>query len=196
MDYMTHWRTAVAVVAATGLALSAYAADIPRPAPELAIRMINGPELLLNKYRGKVVALEFILTTCPHCQRTARTMSKLNQELGPRGFQPLGVAINDMAQMLIPEFVRNQQVNYPVGYGSRELASGFLQHPVMLQMMMPQIVFIDRKGTIRAQYAGTDKFFLDEEKNMRETVLGLLNEPAAAPAKTTTKKAAASKKTS
>ena len=167
-----------------------------QPAPELAVKTTNGQDLMLNKYRGKVVALAFVLTTCPHCQRTARTMSKLNQELGPRGFQPLAVAINDMAQMLIPDFIRDHQVNFPVGYGSRELASGFLQHPVMLQMMMPQLVLIDRKGTIRAQYPGTDKFFMDEEKNMRETVLGLLNEPAAAPAKTTTKKATASKKSS
>jgi len=196
MKYMHHWKTAVAVVVAAGLAVSADAADIPRPAPELAVKTTNGQDLMLNKYRGKVVALAFVLTTCPHCQRTARTMSKLNQELGPRGFQPLAVAINDMAQMLIPDFIRDHQVNFPVGYGSRELASGFLQHPVMLQMMMPQLVLIDRKGTIRAQYPGTDKFFMDEEKNMRETVLGLLNEPAAAPAKTTTKKATASKKSS
>lgn len=192
---MSHSRTALAVLVAAAVGLCAFGADIPRPAPELTFKTISGQDVSLSKYRGKVIALEFVLTTCPHCQRTARTLSKLYQELGPRGFQPVGLAINDMAHMLIPDFVRDQQVNYPVGYGTRELASSFLQHPIMLQMMMPQLVFIDRTGTIRAQYAGTDQFFLNEEKNMRETLLPLLNESPALP-KTSTKKAAPAKKTS
>jgi hypothetical protein len=43
---------------------------------------------------------------------------------------------------------------------------------------MPQLVFIDRTGVIRAYYPGTDKFFLDEEKNMRAQLESLLKAPA------------------
>jgi len=45
---------------------------------------------------------------------------------------------------------------------------------------MPQLVFIDRKGEIRAQYAGDDKFFAeDQEKRMREQIEALLKEAPA-----------------
>jgi hypothetical protein len=47
---------------------------------------------------------------------------------------------------------------------------------------MPQLVFIDRKGTIRAQYGGDDKFISEEQaqdRRLREQIETLLNEPAA-----------------
>ena len=59
-------------------------ADVPRPAPEFAVRMMDGKDMLLSQQRGKVVCLLFILTTCPHCQKLVGTMSKLQPELAPQ----------------------------------------------------------------------------------------------------------------
>jgi thiol-disulfide isomerase/thioredoxin len=92
----------------------AYAAD-PRPAPELVIKAANGQEQLLSKYRGKVVAVEFLLTTCPHCQKASQNMQKLYKELGPQGFQPIGIAINDMANMLINDYAKQFSLTYRLG---------------------------------------------------------------------------------
>jgi hypothetical protein len=44
------------------------------------------------------------------------------------------------------------------------------------------MVFIDTQGTIRGQYIGDDKFFEDQEKNIRKTLETMLKAP------TTTKK--------
>jgi peroxiredoxin len=165
------------------VALPLLAADIPRQSPDLTIPLADGQQVKLSQYRGKVIALEFLLTTCPHCQHTSQVTEKLYKEFGPRGFQPLGVAINDMAKMLVPEYIRNLGLSYPVGYGGRDMAVTFLQHPVMLRMMMPQLVLIDRKGVIRAQYSGEDKFFVDAEKNMRSMIESLLSEPTASKSK-------------
>lgn len=44
-------------------AASAWAAEIPRKASELDIRLPGGKQLLLSQYKGKVVALAFISTT-------------------------------------------------------------------------------------------------------------------------------------
>ena len=52
------------------------------------------------------------------------------------------------------------------------------------RVYVPYMVFIDRKGVIRAQYTGTDKI-MDETLNgsaLREEALKLLNE-SSAPAK-------------
>ena len=69
-------------------------AEVPRQSPEYALTLPGGQQELLSKYKGKVVVLEFLFTTCPHCQKSATIFSKLQQEYGPKGFQALGVAIN------------------------------------------------------------------------------------------------------
>src|SRR3712207_6086797 len=102
-------------------------AVIPRPAPELNISTPNGP-VQLSKYKGKVVALEIISTTCPACQKSAGLMSKMNTGFGSKGFQPLAMAINPDAN--VPEFTRNFGVNFPVGTGKRDDAYSFLQMSV------------------------------------------------------------------
>ena len=160
------------------------AAQVPRPAPEYAFTLQSGQQEQLSKHKGKVVVLEFLLTTCPHCQTSSRILADLNRQLGPKGFQPLGVAINPEAD--VDAFTKQFGVNFPVGKASRESAMGFLQHSIMAPTFyVPQMVFIDRKGVIRAQYGGSDMFLTaNEEANIRKLVESLLAEPGdAAPAK-------------
>ncbi len=49
----------------TTLALlgAAFAADVPRKAPEYAIKLPDGKQAQVSSYRGKVLCLAFILTT-------------------------------------------------------------------------------------------------------------------------------------
>jgi hypothetical protein len=60
----------------------------------------------------------------------------------------------------------------------------YLQHPVMFRLLMPQVVVIDRKGIIRTQLAGDDKFFdkAEQEKNFRDVLEPLLKEGTVTPA--------------
>ena len=44
--------------------------------------MKGGQPLHLSQYKGKVVVMAFILTTCSHCQRTTGYLNKLQKELG------------------------------------------------------------------------------------------------------------------
>lgn len=162
--------------------LGLQAAEVPRPSPEYQFQLPNGTKVQLNQYKGKLIVLEFLLTTCDHCQRTSKLLSKLFTEYGPKGVQPLGVAINDRPD--VPGFVKEFGVNYPVGTAPRETVHAYLQHSIMAApMMMPQLVFIDQTGTIRAQYSGNDVFFQNEEKNMRAMIEKLLKEAAPATTK-------------
>jgi len=165
-------------VAVTLAALSLAGAEVPRPAPEFAVKLANGQQLLLSQYRGKVVALEFLLTTCPACQEASRVLNQMYKQYGPRGFQPIGVAFNDMAMMLVPDYIKNLGLTFPVGVGTRESVLDFLQHSPIMRMLVPQLVFVDRRGVIRAQYSADDPFFQDKEKNMRAQIEALLAEPA------------------
>jgi thiol-disulfide isomerase/thioredoxin len=137
------------------------------------------PREPLSKYRGKVVALAFLLTYCSHCQNTTQVLSKLQKEYGPRGFQVLGSATEDMAQLAVPDFIKRFQPGFPVGFNQRDPVTEFLQHPPMYRLLMPQLVFVDRQGVVRAQYSGDDPFFADQEKNIRGMIENLLKAPAA-----------------
>ncbi len=168
-----------------GLALAltpAFSAEIPRKAPELVIPLPDGSQKLLSQYRGKVVVLEFIYTTCPHCQHSCQVLSKLQKEYGAKGFQPLALAFNDMSKMLVPDFVKEFKVTFPVGYTDRNVVNNFLQNPPTEMMHVPQIVFIDRKGMIRMQSLPRNDGATGGEANVRSMVEKLLAEPAGAPA--------------
>ena len=167
--------------------------QIPRKADELVIKSSTGMETLLSKYRGKVVALEFILTTCPHCQQSCKILTKMHHEFGSQGFTPVAVALNEMAHMYITDFVKTFGISFPVGWQVRDNAITFLQHPMNQSMKMPQLTFIDREGMIRSHFAGDGPFFADDlkqEANMREQIRSLLQPTAkkAQPAVPTSKK--------
>lgn len=167
-------------------AISMMAAEVPRPSPEYVFTLQGGKQDLLSKYKGKVVVLEFLFTTCPHCQKSATLLSKLQTEYAMKGLQVLGVAINPDPDLA--GFTRQYATTFPVGAGTRDSAYSFLQQSVMAaNFYVPQMVFIDKKGVIRAQYNGTDPFLGDQqETNMRNMINQLLAEPGAkaAPAKT------------
>jgi thiol-disulfide isomerase/thioredoxin len=135
-----------------------------RKAPELAFTLPGQGDKLLSQYRGKVVALEFILTTCPHCQAASRVMTKFQQEYAPRGFQAIDLAINaldegrkpDQASLLTETFANNFQVGFPVGYIGRDPMMSFMGFSIMDRMVVPQLVLIDRKGYIRYQTPAGD----------------------------------------
>jgi len=158
------------------LTLSSFAAEVPRPAPDVTFSLPNGEQVSLSDYKGKVVAVEILLTTCPGCQHTSGVIQKIYEEYGEQGFQPLGIAINDGADRLVPAYVQNLGITFPVGYAHRDVAISFLQHSMMMTLMVPQLVVIDKEGTIRAQFDGTDDFFRNDEANLRRLVSSLLEE--------------------
>ena len=157
------------------------AANLPRLSPEYVIRLTTGKQLLLSQFRGKVVALMFISTTCPHCQRTCQLVDRLHKEYGPQRVQPFAVAFNENAGMLVPDFIERFKIGYPVGYGTRESVAAYLDYP-QSRTFVPISSFIDGKGMIRAQHFGDDeKFYADQEKNFRGLIEGLLRQSAKQP---------------
>jgi len=169
------------VLAALLCAVLVSGADIPRPAPEFAIRLTDGTDMLLSQQRGKVVCLLFILTTCPHCQKLVGTMSKLQTELGPRGLVTLAGATQDMPSLYIPDFIRDFKPTFPVGGADRDLAMQFMQHDPHYIFYNPTMSLIDRNGVIRAQFQGGDEIFNgDQEGKIRARIEPLLKEAASA----------------
>jgi thiol-disulfide isomerase/thioredoxin len=136
---------------------------VPRKAPELAFTIPGEGQKLLSQYRGKVVALEFIMTTCPHCQAASRDMTKYQEEFGKRGLQVIDLAINALdgtggpteAAEMVTRFKNSFQVGFPVGYVPRAEMMNFMGFTLADRMVVPQLALIDRKGIIHYQTPAT-----------------------------------------
>jgi len=139
--------------------------------------MTNGMPVKVSDYRGKVLCLTFILTTCPHCQKTTELWDNIYPELAPKGFAVVEAALNENPD--IPGFVSQFKVPFPVGTTGVVAAWNYLQFPRDKRVLVPFLVFIDRKGVIRAQYTlADDASFFDnqQEQHMRDQAEKLLNE--------------------
>jgi len=172
---------AISILVASSLFLSG--SQVPRSAPELQIQVPSGKPISLSQYKGKPVLLAFILTTCSHCQHTTGFLVKLQNEFGAKGLQVIECAVNTNADSLIPDFVKTYKTNFPVGYNfdTDYILGPFFQHSGDRGPTMPMLVFIDRKGMIRAEYEGADDFVSspNQEQNIRAEIQKLLARPAA-----------------
>jgi len=61
------------------------------PPTELILKGINGREIRLSNYRGKVVLINFWATWCPPCRKEIPELIKLQRDYGSRGLQVIGV---------------------------------------------------------------------------------------------------------
>jgi peroxiredoxin len=183
-----------ALTALFAVGIPALAAPpVPRPAKEFTFVEPSGKQSLLTGYKGKVVLIQFLFTTCPHCQAYSRVLTKISADLAPRGLQVLGVAFDDNASgPLAASYVKRFEVGFPVAYAPRDTVLSFLGFSVMDRIAVPQVAIIDRKGVIRAQSEPLGTPQLQNDAYLRTFLDGLLKESSTS---TTKKGPAAAKKT-
>jgi thiol-disulfide isomerase/thioredoxin len=150
------------------LGLSLYGAEVIRTAPSLTYFLPGKDPQTLEQYRGKVVALEFIFTTCPHCQAASHLMSKLQNEYGPRGLQVIDIAVNPNADLKVDDFAKTQQTTFPVGWVTQDKMTAFMGYSSD-RFVVPQLVLIDRKGVIHYQTPALESE--DWDNQMTETAI-------------------------
>ncbi len=159
------------------LAVPAMAnAPVPRESPEFTFVGSSGMPISLSMFRGKVVVVEFLLIRCARCARVAQTIAKLQGELGPGGFQPVGVAFDQgMNGPMVARFAQVFKFTFPVGYASSEQVDSYLGRVGKERLEVPQIVVIDRAGRIRAQSLAAGNQDLESEKYLGGLIQSLLH---------------------
>ncbi|HEV2447176.1 MAG TPA: TlpA disulfide reductase family protein [Candidatus Sulfopaludibacter sp.] len=175
-------RNAVAVFLACALAPLLTAADAARPSPPFSILRPGAAPLELSQFRGKVVALAFIDTHCPHCQKLTNFLDELAPKYAERGAQVLECAFNDDARDSLAEFKTQFHPPFPVGYSNRAAVMAYLQISILdpHPLYVPHMVFLDRRGTIRADIAGESDFMKQPEVNIPAELEKLLKAPPGA----------------
>jgi thiol-disulfide isomerase/thioredoxin len=179
---MQKFIAGVLVLVVAGFALVAPAAPLPRQSPEFAVVEPGGATFPLSSLKGKVVVVEFMFVKSEHCLRVLRMLEKLDGELGPRGFQPVGVVFDPPNASIDGRLAAAQMTEYfkltlPVGYTSKDAVDSYLGRAPNEVLSIPQVVVIDRSGTIRATSGGRGADpTLEDESALRSLVAKLLDE--------------------
>ena len=127
-----------------GVAAAVCDADA-KPAPmDFTIADMNGDDVSLASYKGKVVLLNFWATWCGPCKIEIPGFVELQDEYGDQGFQVLGLSVDDTPEQIKP-FAEQFAVNYPmlVGLGRDDVQDAF--GPIW---GLPVSFWIDRQGTL------------------------------------------------
>jgi thiol-disulfide isomerase/thioredoxin len=136
------------IVIALVLAPCSVAGQNVRPAPSLTLKDINGRTLRLDKYRGKVVLLNFWATWCPPCRVEVPDLIQLQHDHS-RGLQIVGVTYPPQTRAQVRRFARQFKINYPVALGTRKTKALFYPGGTL-----PITVIIDRSGNVREVIEG------------------------------------------
>jgi peroxiredoxin len=127
-------------------------------APDFTVTDIQGKKLSLSDYKGKVVLLDFWATWCAPCLEEIPHFVDMQQQLGPQGFQTIGISMDDGPEP-VKKFYQEHKLNYPVAVGDSKLADsygGILGLPVTF--------VINRDGQIRKKFVGaTDPAVIEQE---------------------------------
>jgi len=160
-------------------AMAVPPASLYRKSPDFTIVQPSGAQTLLSSFNGKVLVLEFLFIRSPHCLRVAQTLNKLQEELGPRGFQSVAIVFGpDASGSAVANLIHYLKLSYPVGYSSAGEVDAYLGRGEKEILKIPQVVVIDRLGIIRAASGTRGEPDLEKESSLRNLLDTLLKEPA------------------
>ena len=126
------------------------AAMVGRAAPlHHTLKDMNGVDVKLATFKGKVIVLNFWATWCPPCELEIPDLVELQKSYGD-DVVILGVSIDDTAEMLQP-YAQEKQMNYPVLVGRDHQD---LQDAYGPMYGIPVSVFIGRDGVIARRHSG------------------------------------------
>lgn len=127
---------------------------------DFTLKDVEGRDVTLADYKGKVILLDFWATWCGPCKVEIPHFVEFQQKYGPRGLQILGVSVDDPVDKLTP-YVKDMGMNYPVlqGLGHEDIQDAY--GPIL---GIPVSVMISRDGKICATHTGlTGKDIFEKE---------------------------------
>jgi peroxiredoxin/outer membrane lipoprotein-sorting protein len=144
-----------------------------QPAPEFALNDLQGKQVRLADYKGKIVVLNVFAHWCGPCRKEAPELEKdLWQAYKARDVVVLGVATwaQDNPTKRAEEFAREFKLTFPVLVDAENKVAEMYR-----VRGVPTTFIIDREGVVREFVVGADV------AGIKRAVESLLNTPPAAP---------------
>ena len=121
-----------------------------RRAPSWALVDSAGRLRDLLDYRGKILVLEMMQTTCPHCAAFADILSQIPQKYGDKVAVVGVVSIPQDNSEKVKEYISGHKVTYPIVFDAGQMQYSYVLKP---HVDLPTVYVIDANGYIRADYA-------------------------------------------
>src|ERR1700730_16988033 len=108
--------------------------SIGKPAPEVRFKDLNGKDVSLSDYNGKVVLVNFWATWCDPCRVEIPWLIEMQQKYAAKGFTVLGVAMDEEGRSVVAPFVAKERfdvsgqklaMGYPILLGNDDIANQF-----------------------------------------------------------------------
>jgi thiol-disulfide isomerase/thioredoxin len=118
-------------------------------APEFSLYTLDGDEIRLSDYAGKIVILDFWATWCPPCRKSIPDLISIQNEYKD-DLIIIGISLDQPStQGELQPFIESYGINYPIVLGTLEVveAYGNIQ-------AIPTSFTIDREGKIINKHIG------------------------------------------
>src|SRR5262249_50268692 len=108
------------------------AAKASEPGVDFSLQDIEGKNVSLSQFRGKVVFVDFWATDCGPCKVEIPWLIEMQQKYASRGFTVLGVAMDEEGRSIVAPFVATNRyevngqkvpMNYPILIGNDDVTS-------------------------------------------------------------------------
>jgi len=142
-----------------------------RAAPEFRLQGLDGAEVRLSDFRGKVVLLHFWATWCPPCTAAIPHERELQEKFGGDGLVVVGLSMDRKSED-VREFLQETPVNYPVAIVDAPTRQAYGGIPTV-----PLTILVGRDGRIRKQAIG---YSPEDAPEWERRVRRLLDEEAGA----------------
>ncbi len=135
-------------------------------APDFMLKDVNGKDVRLSDFRGKIVILNFWATWCGPCRKEMPDFIELQNQYAKDGLQFVGIALDQEGAAKVKPFVEKNKIGYPILIGNNDIADKYGG-----MNAIPVTFLIDRKGMIRGHYIG-----MRQKSDLESMALALLRE--------------------
>jgi cytochrome c biogenesis protein CcmG/thiol:disulfide interchange protein DsbE len=136
-------------------------------APDFTLPDLDGKNVTLSKFRGKVVLLNFWNTWCGPCRAEMPSLNNLFLELKDKGLVVLSISI-DTSEEPVRAFISERKLVFPMLMDKKQkvYAKKYFLYG------LPVTFLIDKKGIIVEKFIGERDWSSQE---MKEKIIKLLN---------------------
>jgi len=120
-----------------------------KSAPSFTLQDLNGKQVSLSDFKGKVVILDFWATWCPPCVKEIPHFIALYEQYKDQGFAIVGISVDRGGISVVKSFARKYRVNYPILMTDGRVDKAYGGIP-----SIPTTFVIDSAGNIRQKYVG------------------------------------------
>ncbi|MEV6942269.1 TlpA disulfide reductase family protein [Streptomyces sp. NPDC051172] len=120
-------------------------------APDLSGRTVNGGQLDVASFKGKVVVLNVWGSWCAPCRAEAPNFEKVYQDLKTKGVQFVGINTRDTSTQNAVAFEKQQGITYQSLYDPTGKLMLRFKRGTLNPQAVPSTLVLDREGRIAAR---------------------------------------------